>query len=76
MKNLKEHLIKAIQEKGHSQWLIKEISQLSEERIQWLKDAACNQVNTTKKLNRDYLIKELPNIDFIVFEKLIFQGVL
>ena len=71
MENLKDHLIRIIKEKGNSEWIIKEVSQLSEERIQWLKDAAWNEANSTKKYNRDYLIKELPNIDFIVFESFI-----
>lgn len=71
MENLKDHLIRIIKEKGNSEWIIKKVSQLSEERIQWLKDAAWNEANSTKKYNRDYLIKELPNIDFIVFESFI-----
>lgn len=65
METIKDYIIGVLKEKGISEMTIREVMQLSDERIQWLKDAARSYANDP--WTNESLSKNLPHADFIVF---------
>ena len=66
METIKENIIRILREKGASENTIKEVSQLSDERIQWFKDVAWNLARITNKYDRESLYKDLPHAELMV----------
>ena len=66
METIKDYIIGVLKEKGISEMTIREVMQLSDERIQWLKDAARNYANDPWKYKS--LSRNMPHADFMVFD--------
>ena len=65
METIKDYIVSILKKKGYSEMTIRGVLQLSDERIQWLKDAARNCAND--HLKSESLTFNLPHAELMVF---------